>query len=419
MSPRPPHESARSALSGRAPNFFFHGCRIEGNSGGQWTSLKSVMAKIVSRPRPAPVVVRRAPAIVRTYEALERIAPLAAPLLLLGETGSGKELAAAHAHACSPRARAPFVAINCAAIPGQLAESELFGHVRGAFTGATRTRAGAFSRADGGTLFLDEIGELPLAVQAKLLRVLDSQRFSSVGSEVEVETDVRVIAATCRDLARMVAEGRFREDLYHRLGVFPLRVPPLRERVEDIGPLMEVFAQQAARDLGHPVHVSACARAAARRYPWPGNVRELRNAVLRAATLGGGRVDARALFPPANDPTTPPSRAQERVSVRIGDYTSMRHALLRAVVEREGSIRRAARVLAVPRSTLSTWLRAGADAAATTGLQASPAGGRGIDPLDLAATAPSPATPPPLHPTAQALRSAAADRAAPGEPLEL
>ena len=204
--------------------------------------------------------------------------------LITGETGVGKELVARMVHANSARASEPLVYVNCAALPEALAESELFGHARGAFTGAVEDRAGKFDLADRGTLFLDEIGELPLAVQAKLLRALQSGEIQRVGADRELRVDVRVLAATNRDLATEVATGRFRADLYHRLAVFPIHVPPLRERAEDALVLAGLFADRARQQLRlGAVHLSPAARAAILRYPWPGNVRELEHALVRAA----------------------------------------------------------------------------------------------------------------------------------------
>ncbi|MBC7335394.1 MAG: nitric oxide reductase transcriptional regulator NorR, partial [Clostridia bacterium] len=204
-------------------------------------------------------------------------------VLILGETGVGKELVARALHAASNRSSQPMLYVNCAALPESLAESELFGHVRGAFTGATSDRPGKFEVASGGTLFLDEIGELPLSVQPKLLRALQHGEIQRVGSERTIIADVRVIAATNRDLEQEVQAGRFRADLFHRLCVYPLRVPPLRERVEDIPLLAGYFSDVTRRRLGlGPVRLTPDAVDALRAYPWPGNVRELENVISRA-----------------------------------------------------------------------------------------------------------------------------------------
>jgi transcriptional regulator with GAF, ATPase, and Fis domain len=214
-----------------------------------------------------------------------QVAASGLPVLVQGETGTGKEVLAAALHAWSPRVDGPFVQLNCAAIPADLVESELFGHVRGAFSGATRDRPGRFRTANGGTLLLDEVGELSAGVQAKLLRVLQEGCFEPVGSDRTVRVDVRVIAATHVDLQQAVAQGRFREDLYYRLAVFPLTMPPLRERVDDIVPIAEsVLAERANAGRG-PWTLSAEARAALEGSPWPGNVRELINVLERAMVL--------------------------------------------------------------------------------------------------------------------------------------
>jgi hydrogenase-4 transcriptional activator len=230
------------------------------------------------------------------------------PVLLLGETGSGKEVIARSIHERSSRARGPFLRVNCGAIPPELIDAELFGHEKGSFTGATATRRGWFERADEGTLFLDEIGELPLAAQVRLLRVLQDGSFERVGGEHSVKVDVRMIAATHRDLAGMVQHGTFREDLWYRVAVFPIVLPPLRERYEDIPLLAEHFARRAAVRFGLKLQLPTsedCALLAS--YPWPGNVRELSAVIDRAALLGDGeRLEvARALGVGSGIPASP------------------------------------------------------------------------------------------------------------------
>lgn len=223
-------------------------------------------------------------------ERVEQVAPTDAPVLILGETGSGKEVIARAIHARSRRARGPVVRVNCGAIPPQLIDSELFGHERGSFTGAVSTRKGWFERADGGTLFLDELGELPLEAQVRLLRVLQEGSLERVGGHQAINVDVRIVAATHRNLEHMVAAGRFREDLWYRISVFPVRLPALRERAQDIPALATYFAQRAGQRLGgsgltpteHDIALLL-------RYPWPGNVRELIAVIERAAILGNGR----------------------------------------------------------------------------------------------------------------------------------
>ncbi len=244
-------------------------------------------------------IVGRSPAMRPVLEAIARVAATDATVLVTGETGTGKELVARAVHASSRRSEKPLITVNCAAIPVNLIESEFFGHVRGAFTGATTARHGRFAMADGGTLFLDEIGELPLDLQAKLLRVLQSGEFEPVGSNAPRKVDVRLVAATNRDLARETAAGRFREDLYYRLNVFPIAMPPLRERGEDVVLLAEHFLRRQAEKLGRrAAALDARGRQAARNYRWPGNVRELQNLIERALILApDGEVDLAALLP--------------------------------------------------------------------------------------------------------------------------
>ncbi len=219
-----------------------------------------------------------------------QVAETETPVLILGETGTGKERLAHAIHSWSRRAERPFVAINCAAIPAGLLESELFGHVKGAFTGAGKDRPGRFQMANGGTLLLDEVGELPIELQAKLLRVLQEGRFEAVGSDRTTKVDVRILAATHVDLARAIAERRFREDLYYRLSVFPLSLPPLRERCEDLPELVEAILVEQQRRTGRQgMRVTADGLAHLRRYAWPGNIRELANVLERGTILTRGR----------------------------------------------------------------------------------------------------------------------------------
>jgi len=230
------------------------------------------------------------------------------PVLLLGETGSGKEVVARTIHTGSARARRPFLRVNCGAIPPELIDSELFGHERGSFTGATSLRKGWFERADGGTLFLDEIGELPHAAQVRLLRILQDGTFERVGGQQQLAVDVRIIAATHRDLPAMVATGTFREDLWYRVAVFPIRLPPLRERPEDIPALARHFALKAARRFGTPPRIPTPEDVRLLLgYSWPGNVRELASVIDRATILGDGRylaVRPALGLQPASSPAT-------------------------------------------------------------------------------------------------------------------
>lgn len=237
---------------------------------------------------PLRELLARSPSLESIAQRIRRVAPYDATVIVTGESGCGKEVVATTIQQMSARRNAPFVRVNCAVLPGSLIESELFGFERGAFTGARERHAGLFEQADGGTLFLDEVGELPPEVQAKLLRVLQGQSFRRVGGDKEVTVDVRIICATNRDLKSMVVEGKFREDLYYRLNVYPIPVAPLRERPEDIEPLASHFIRQIARRYGMAVlpRLSEEALDFARRWPWPSNVRELRNVMARAVLSG-------------------------------------------------------------------------------------------------------------------------------------
>ena len=246
--------------------------------------VRSGFAAFSSRVRPESPIIGSSPALLNALEQARQAARSDADILLEAESGTGKELLARLIHDSSPRASRPFVAINCAAVPENLLESELFGHVRGAFTGALSRNAGKFELADSGTLLLDEIGEMPLPLQPKLLRVLQEREFYRLGDVRPISVDVRVIASTNRSLQVLVLEGRFREDLYYRLNVIPLGVPPLRERGDDVIELAEYFAAKFAAPAPPPV-LSESFRAALRSHHWPGNVRELANAIRRAVAL--------------------------------------------------------------------------------------------------------------------------------------
>lgn len=262
--------------------------------------------------RPLPVVhgredhiIGHSSAMQEIYKTIGRVVKSDATVLIQGESGTGKELIAKVIHHYSPRWRGPFVGINCSAIPMELLESEFFGHERGAFTGAIERRSGKFEQAAGGTLFLDEIGEMPLALQAKLLRVLQEREFTRIGGRDTLKADVRVIAATNTDLEEAVREHRFREDLYFRLRVVPITLPPLRQRREDIPELIAYFLEKINREMKTSVTgVSAEAEALLGRHPWPGNVRELENVLVRAAVLAPGR-----MLTPA-DLSLPPTQPQ-------------------------------------------------------------------------------------------------------------
>jgi Nif-specific regulatory protein len=245
----------------------------------------SLQHQLQAKYRASPIVGRSA-AMAEVFEAIEKVGGSRATVLLLGESGTGKELIARAIHYNSPQAEGPFITLNCAALPENLVESELFGHEKGAFTGATAVRKGRFELADGGTLFLDEIGELPLTMQSKLLRVLQERAFERVGGGKTITVQVRLIAATNLDLDRAVAEGRFREDLYYRLKVVPIRLPPLRERKEDIPMLVDHFLKRLRQEHQKPTTIVPEALARLVDYHWPGNVRELENTLERLVIMG-------------------------------------------------------------------------------------------------------------------------------------
>src|SRR3954452_10744754 len=228
-----------------------------------------------------PAIIGDSPRIVEVSSAIQRVAPTDSTVLLQGESGTGKELFARAIHQLSPRRDRPFVAINCAAIPDTLIENELFGHDKGAFTSANSRQIGKFEMADGGTIFLDEIGELALGVQSKVLRVLQEKRFERIGGTVTLDVDIRIVAATNRNLSEEVKQGGFREDLFFRINVFPITLPPLRTRKEDLEALTNFFLKR----LGRSLQITDAARAVLREHDWPGNIRELENALERAAIL--------------------------------------------------------------------------------------------------------------------------------------
>ena len=293
-----------------------------------------------------------------------RVAPTSARVLITGENGSGKELVARAIHDGSARKHGPFVEVNCAAIPAELAESELFGHVRGSFTGASRNSAGKFEAADGGTLFLDEIGDLALNAQAKILRALQEGVITRVGDSTPIPVDVRVIAATNRDLGAEIAANRFREDLYHRLNVMPIELPPLRDRLEDLPALVSHFVDSLGAGPGmSPKRFSAGAlqRLQARR--WPGNVRELRNAVERLLILSGGdevtEADVDTLLPPATG--TPIDMYKLFAGAANGSYEEFRDQVERAFFvarlrDHHGNVSETARALNIQRKNLQAKL---------------------------------------------------------------
>jgi DNA-binding NtrC family response regulator len=292
----------------------------------------------------------------RTFALIEKVAVHDATVCVFGETGTGKELVAQALHKLSGRRGGPFVPLNCAAVPQNLVESELFGHEKGAFTGADRQRKGAFEEAHGGTVFLDEVGELPLDVQAKLLRVLETHAVRRVGGRGDVAVDVRVVAATHRDLAKHVQEGKFREDLLHRLYVIPLRLPPLRERPADLAHLARHFCATLSPAARKVTLVDAADRKL-RGHAFPGNVRELKNVIQRAIILGDGKTvtERDVEFVPPTWTETAQAGQVYRKGMTMDDIEreALRHALAAY-----GSASEAARALGMPKTTF--WRRANA-----------------------------------------------------------
>jgi DNA-binding NtrC family response regulator len=318
-----------------------------------------------------PRIVAEHPAMKDASQMTQRVAATDSTVLLLGESGTGKELFARAIHHLSPRAQQPFVALNCAAIPEGLVENELFGHERGAYTGAGARKMGKLELAHRGTLFLDEIGELPLAIQSKLLRVLEERRFERVGGTQEIEAHVRIVTATNKDLQRAVAEKSFREDLYFRISAVPITIPPLRERGDDVLLLAEHFLERFKREFRKPsLELTSDARARLRGYPWPGNVRELQNAIERAAILANGsKIDAVALQLPSPKPAPeelPDGMLEERflwegpldeVSQRAVAHVE-RFKIQNALRESKWNKTRAAEMLGVSYKTLLSKIRA-------------------------------------------------------------
>ncbi len=313
------------------------------------------LRRAVSQQEVEPLLYGQSRAMDRLRGLLDRASQSSSNVLILGESGSGKELAARSIHRASARRDLPFLAINCAALPDELLESELFGHERGAFTGATGRRHGLLELAHEGTLFLDEVGEMSVAMQAKLLRALDRGEIRRLGGDRTLHVDVRIIAATNKDLMRAAATGAFRHDLYYRLGVIVIEVPPLRERVEDIPLLVEHFAQQVAPPGRAPVKLTAEAMALLTRYPWPGNVRELRNVVERLSVLSpDGEVTAAevALHLPS-------AGSAEVVDLGLLSLEEVERRHILKVLQRCGGNRtRAARILGVDPKTLYNKLKA-------------------------------------------------------------
>ena len=329
------------------------------------------------------------------FDTLDRVASASATVIILGESGSGKELVANAIHQLSERRTRPFIAVNCGALPETLIESELFGHERGSFTGAARTHRGCFERANGGTLLLDEITEMPLELQVRLLRVLESGRFSRIGGDQELAADVRVIAASNRDLRSAVASGRLREDLMYRLCVIPVSVPSLRERGDDAVLLAEMFLERLNEEHATAKTFSPAAHQSIATYRWPGNVRELKNVIHRAYVLSDDEVevDTGAEFAAPITPSTPPPRADvaagNEVRIQVGTSLDVaERALIMATLRAlDGSKSKAAHVLGISLKTLYNRLHAyGAGACATLdAVPDEPAEGQGRTDVRLAA----------------------------------
>jgi nitrogen regulation protein NR(I) len=321
-------------------------------------------------------IVGSCPAMQEVYKAIGRVADQDFPVLITGETGTGKELVARAIYQHGRRAKAPFLALNCAAIPENLLESELFGHEKGAFTGADRRRIGRFEQCNGGTLFLDEIGDMPLALQAKILRVLQEQTFERLGGSETVKTDVRIISATHRDLKQLAEKGKFRPDLYYRLGVFTVHLPPLRERGDDLTVLVQYFLRRFNKELNREVQeVSPEAMAQLRAYSWPGNLRELQSVLKQALLRASGGVLLPGMLPeltvapapPGADTPTAGTNLEGFIRRRLAEGTEelneeshreLDRVLLPLVMEHtRGNQYQAAKLLGLARQTLRRRLR--------------------------------------------------------------
>jgi DNA-binding NtrC family response regulator len=311
-----------------------------------------LLRRAVSQHELEPVMQGQSRAMDRLRDVLQRAGQSQSHVLILGESGSGKELAARSIHAASSRRDLPFLALNCAALPDELLESELFGHEKGAFTGAAARRHGLLELAHEGTLFLDEVAEMSGAMQAKLLRTLDRGEIRRLGGDRTLHVDVRVIAATNKDLARAVAANEFRHDLYYRLSVVVIEVPPLRERVEDIPLLVEFFANQTAAPGQRPIKITAEAMAMLRRYPWPGNVRELRNVIERLSVLASGEEVTAGDVALHLSPTSP----EIENTLPPLDEIERRH-ILKVLQHTGGNRARAAKILDVDPKTLYNKLK--------------------------------------------------------------
>src|SRR5450631_1089291 len=320
--------------------------------------MNSVSYGFAEQPAPlTPVgsLLGASPAMQEVFRLIERVGPTEASVLLTGESGSGKELAAQSIHECSPRRGGPFIAINCGAIPAGLIEAELFGYEKGSFTGAMRAHAGVFERAQGGTLLLDEVTEMPLDMQTRLLRVLETRKFYRVGANAEFISDVRVIASTNRCPLQAVQNGQLREDLLYRLAVFPIDLPPLRSRGNDVELLAEHFIAGLNAQGRTQKRLSALARMTLKQHTWPGNVRELKNCIERAFILGDQTLELAPLI--QNSATVRSGQAavdRERLEIRVGSRIyDMERSLIEATLDYfKGNKRRSADALGCSLKTL-------------------------------------------------------------------
>jgi DNA-binding NtrC family response regulator len=317
---------------------------------------KAVQPKVLL---PCGSLIAENPTMRRVQDMIQRVAPTSATVLISGESGTGKENVARCIHTQSPRSGQPFVAVNCAALSPSLIESELFGHEKGAFTGAGSLHVGRFERAHGGTLFLDEIGELDANLQAKLLRVLQEKAFERVGGDRLIAVDVRVVAATNRDLSQQVTAGRFRQDLYYRLNLFPIELPPLRQRGGDILLLARHFLGRACESLGRSnLSLTPAAEARLSSYPWPGNVRELQNTMERLAILAGeGVVDAVDVPLPVSSMALAPAAGVDRGLAPLQMRELEQQAIMEALAAHGGNRTKAARQLGISLRTLQYRLK--------------------------------------------------------------
>jgi DNA-binding NtrC family response regulator len=333
----------------------------------QVSELRSV-EKIVLEKGSFEGMVGRSPAMLELFRKIQQVSPARSSVLITGDSGTGKELVARAIHRHSPRARETFLPLDCAAIPAEILESELFGHERGAFTGAQGRKPGKLELADRGTLFLDEIGELPLTLQSKLLRALETRTFMRVGGTTQIEVDVRLIAATNRDLARESEEGGFRQDLYYRLAVVTLRVPPLRERAEDIPLLAQAFIEKFSRENDRePPQLDAETLQLLKRAPWPGNVRELRNTMESLVILHAGELVQPSQLPEeirraaSEAELVPGAAARTSLAGRTMDEIE-REAILRTLERTGGNRTQAAEMLGIGLRTLQRKIRQYRDA---------------------------------------------------------